>query len=233
VAESRLPSDPSGSDLIKADEAQSPSSIVEKNGKVKEVPNSPMKNHMTSLNDQINSINFAANSIAAMFSPRKVELQKEVLRLQRALDNEAEVISRMSAAVKIKEMEELSRSEIRLIQQVGIKEKASMDLRVVRSELFTAVSGIKELKRDNEFLTSERSQLIINLETTEETLELTQEKLTKNEKETKKLIEERNNFSIQLKGSQKELQQMQMEVTNIRNKELWVAMEGIYICIYR
>jgi chromosome segregation ATPase len=237
VAEIGLPSDPSG-DSIKADEAQSPSSIVEKNGKVKEVLNSPMKNHMISLNDQINSINFAANSIAAIFSPRKVKLEREVSRLQGALDIAAEVISRMSAAVKIKEMEELSQSEIRLTQQVNYKEKYSMEARAVKSELFTAVLGIKELKRDNEFLTSERSQLVLNLESSDEALELTQEKLTKLEKETKKLTDERNTFLIQLKGSQKELQKMQMEVTDIRNKELWVQMEGdlqvkdIYVYIY-
>jgi chromosome segregation ATPase len=75
-------------------------------------------------------------------------------------------------------------------------------------------------------LTSERSELVLNLESSDEALELTQEKLTKHEKETKKLTDERNTFSIQLKGAQRELQQMQMEVTDIRNKELWVAMEG-------
>jgi chromosome segregation ATPase len=223
VAETGLPSDLSGTPG-KVDEAQDASAIVEKNGK--EVPSSPMKDHMASLNDQINSINFAATSIAAMFSPRKVALEKDVIRLQRALDSATQEMSKMSAAFRIKEMEELSQSEIKLIQQISSREKASMELRVVKSELFTALSGNKELKRDNEYLTSERSQLIINLESSEETLELTQEKLMKNEKERKHVFEEKNNLAIQLKGSQRELQQIQMEVNDIRNKELWASMEG-------
>jgi hypothetical protein len=77
-----------------------------------------------------------------------------------------------------------------------------------------------------EYLTSERSELVLNLETSENELETCQVKLTKHEKETKILSDERNTFSIQLKGSQKELQKMQMEVTDIRNKELWLQMEG-------
>jgi chromosome segregation ATPase len=122
-------------------------------------------------------------------------------------------------------------------QEMNTKEEESIRLRtelmkkveeipLLNSRLHIANTSAKDLSVDKGYLTSEIQTLSVSLDTVETQLDDSEKKLLKKEKENKVLKGEKEDLSIKLRGNQRELQQLQQMVGDIKQKELWMSMEG-------
>ena len=83
-----------------------------------------------------------------------------------------------------------------------------------------------ELRREKDFLTSENNQLGQTVVTIEESLEETEKKLFKTVQANKELRAEKESLSLQLRGCQRQMQDLSIEVGDIKQKEVWQNLEN-------
>ena len=104
--------------------------------------------------------------------------------------------------------------------------KQQEEFRLLHTKYQHELQSSTELRREKEYLTSENTSLSATVVTIEESLEETEKKLYKTNQINKELRAERESLSLQLRGTQRQLQDINIEVADIKQKEVWQTMEN-------
>ena len=161
-------------------------------------------------------INLQAN--CSQFQRHAVQLEAQTIHLTTkiaALEKEGEE-QRQGRALEHEEN----------VRNQTIMKKQEEEYRLLHTKYQHELQSSTELRREKDFLTSENTSLSATVITIEESLEETEKKLYKSNQLNKELRTDRESLSLQLRGTQRQLQDINIEVADIKQKELWQTMEN-------
>ena len=160
------------------------------------------------------------------------QFQEERMRFQQYIPQlEAQTIELTTKVATLEKEGEEQRQGRALEQEAHVRNQTIMkkleeDYRLLNNKYQHELQSSTELRREKDFLTSENASLSATVITVEESLEETEKKLYKSNQANKELRAERESLSLQLRGTQKQLQDINIEVADIKQKEIWQSMEN-------